>query len=194
MLLPEFQSFYRNWIRKAEEYGTEELHQCFDKFFTLYVVYNRLYAEMTFLLVRKGEVTFKKGRSSFPDSKAAKDYVRNYLGSSDIVNQLEEDLNTKQSLHAILKLIEEGTFHIKLDVMTGNRQKEADKKLLNSLRSIDEDTKALAILDYIYSIRCNMFHGHKGFNEIQVEILKPTIILLQKIVTLLYEKLSTERN
>jgi len=192
MLSPEFQSFYTSWIAKVEKYGTKNLRQCFDKFFTLYVVYNRLYAEMTFLLVRKAEIKFKKKQHSFPDSKAAKYYVRDYLGGSNIVNQLEEDLHTRESLHAIIRLMEEGTFNIKLDVMTGNRQKEADKKLLSALCSTDEDTKALAILDYIYSIRCNMFHGHKGFHEIQVKILKPTIILLQEVVTLLYQKLHTE--
>jgi len=107
---------------------------------------------------------------------------------------LEGDLDTKEALNAIISLIGKGTFNIKLDIMTGNRQKPADKELLDTLRSTDKDTKALAILDCIYSIRCNMFHGHKGFHEIQVEILKPTIILLQKIVTLLYQKLCEEPN
>jgi len=194
MLSPEFQSFYASWIGKVEEYGTKDLRQCFDKFFTLYVVYNRLYGEMTFLLVRSGEIKFRKKRWSFPDSKAAKFYVRKYLGGSNIVNQLEEDLDTREALSAIIRLIGKGIFNIKLDVMTGNRQKEADKELFNALRSTHEDTKALAILDCIYSIRCNMFHGHKGFHEIQVEILEPTIILLQKIVTLLYQKLCDEPN
>ena len=56
VLSNEFQEFYRTWMTKAAEYGTEELRDCFDKFFTLFVVYNRLYAEVTFTLVRKRRI------------------------------------------------------------------------------------------------------------------------------------------
>ena len=37
-----------------------------------------------------------------------------------------------------------------------------------------------------------MFHGHKGFNKVQIDILKPTIIILDRIIKALYEKLSTD--
>ena len=108
------------------------------------------------------------------------------------MHQLEEDIHINQAINTVVRLIEDGVFFIKLDVLTGNRQREADLRLLDSLRSADKTIKARAILDFIYSIRCNMFHGHKGFNEVQVEILRPAIIILQRIIRLLYDKLSDD--
>lgn len=201
MLSAEFSDFYRSWNRKAEEYGTQELRQCFDKFFTLFVIYNRLYAEATFLLTRRGIIILGRRSSSgrsvlpgrrntFPDSLAAKNYVRQYLGSENLMSQLESDTQSNEAINTIIYLIETEQFYIKLDMVSGSRQRQEDLRLLDSLRSTDKAVKVRAILDFIYSIRCNMFHGHKGFNEIQVEILRPAIIILQKIVRLLYEKLS----
>ena len=195
MLSAEFSDFYRSWNRKAEEYGTQELRQCFDKFFTLFVIYNRLYAEATFLLARRGIIILGRRSSSgrrntFPDSLAAKNYVRQYLGSENLMSQLESDTQSNEAINTIIYLIETEQFYIRLDMVSGSRQRQEDLRLLDSLRSTDKAVKARAILDFIYSIRCNMFHGHKGFDEIQVEILRPAIIILQKIVRLLYEKLS----
>jgi hypothetical protein len=34
-----------------------------------------------------------------------------------------------------------------------------------------------------------MFHGHKGFDEVQTDLLKPSIIILRKIAEILYSKL-----
>lgn len=195
MLSVEFKDFYRSWNRKAQKYGDQDLRQCFDKFFTLFVIYNRLYAQATFFLVRRGIVRLERRRllgriNTFPDSRAAKDYIRTYLGNRNLIDQLERDIQSNEAIRTICRLIEDEEFYIKLDVMSGNRLREEDLRLLNSLRSPNEAVKARAILDFLYSIRCNMFHGHKGFNEIQVEILRPAIIILQKIIRLLWEKLS----
>jgi hypothetical protein len=42
-LNPRFKEFCNRWLEKAKEYDETELSQLFDKFFTLYVVYNALY-------------------------------------------------------------------------------------------------------------------------------------------------------
>lgn len=191
MLSSEFQYFYKSWLQKADQYGDADLKQCFDKFFTLFVVYNRLYAEATFTLARKGRINLAN-RSSFPDSKAAKYYVQQYLGSANLLSKLEDNDESKQAIETIGNLIEDRIFNIKLDMMTGSSQREADLKLLESLNSTNKLQRAHAILDIIYSIRCNMFHGHKGFTEIQVDILRPTIVILENIIKALYGKLSTE--
>jgi Uma2 family endonuclease len=46
------------------------------------------------------------------------------------------------------------------DLVTGNPQRQKDLELLSRLRSTSRDDRANAILELIYSIRCNMFHGH----------------------------------
>ena len=78
-------------------------------------------------------------------------------------------------------------------MVTGVRQKEQDEDLLRRLRSKSQNTKAEAILDLIYSIRCNTFHGHKGFEGVQTAILSPVIALLRKLIDLLREELANNR-
>jgi hypothetical protein len=199
MLSFEFESFYHNWTMKAEGLSVETLQDCFDKFFTLYVIYNRLYAELTFLMARQGKLSFihktktgeiKKIRA-FPDSWAAKCYVNDYLGSNLLVSHIEQDKNTRLALQEICELINNERFYIKLDVLTGTTQREEDLKLLENLESTNKSFKAHAILDFIYSLRCNMFHGNKDFTRVQVPLLRPAIIIIDKISKLLYEKLST---
>jgi len=190
VLSTDFQEFYRNWIRKADEYQEYTLANCFDKFFTMYVVYNRLYAESTFFLARRKEISIEN-RKTFPDARAAKEYVLQFIGSANLVEHLECDHNTTEALNTITRLIEEARFHIKLDMISGNGQKEEDIKLLQSLKSDDRGIRAIAILDVIYSIRCNMFHGHKGFQAVQVDILRPVTVLLRKVIEIVYDKLQS---
>jgi len=71
MLNSEFTEFYRRWKEKAEGYRDENLKDVFDKFFTLYVLYNRLYAEVTFQMAKDNLINLTD-RNNFPDKKAAK--------------------------------------------------------------------------------------------------------------------------
>ncbi len=190
MLSPEFNEFYKSWLEKAEQYNNYDLRDYFDKFFTLYILYNRLYAEATFVLARSGGIDLSK-MTSFPDSKAAKEYVLQFLGSEKLLSVLEGDPESKRAMETIGSLIEEERFHIKLDMVDGRPQKDKDLELLKSLRSRSGNKRARAVLDTIYSIRCNMFHSHKGFHQIQVEILTPVTLILRKVVELLYQELSS---
>ena len=54
----ELQNFYTRWLWKAEEYQSDNLQDCFDRFFTLFVAYNRLYAELALSLVKKVKSSF----------------------------------------------------------------------------------------------------------------------------------------
>ncbi len=69
MINQEIQSFCENWIAKANAYENDNLQHVFDKFFTLFVVYNRLYVEATFRMSNKGEINIRN-RNSFPDPQA----------------------------------------------------------------------------------------------------------------------------
>ncbi len=185
---PEFENFINSWLEKAQHIQLSDLSSHFDRFFTLYVVYNRLYAETTFILARKGSLNLEK-RTSFPDREAATSYVCKFFGSSNLIQALENDLSVRDALRSIEKLIDCDNFSIKLNMVTGARQREKDEELLARLRSNECNKKAEAILETIYSIRCNMFHGHKGFELVQTEILAPVIIILEKLIILLRAKM-----
>ena len=153
-------------------------------------MYNRLYAELTLSLARTGKIQLP--RFGFPDGRAAKEYVHNYLSTKDIWSNLQNDDQCQQAVSTIRQLLENQVFVIKLDRLSGEPRPEKDKKLLEDLRSENQHRKVGALLDIIYSVRCNMFHGHKGFDRVQIDILVPLTILLDKLTTLLYERLGSD--
>jgi hypothetical protein len=45
--------FCNNWLEKARNYNTDNLADCFDKFATTYVVFNRVNTEVGFFIRRR---------------------------------------------------------------------------------------------------------------------------------------------
>lgn len=188
-LSPELETFCANWRKKAEAYFNGEVCGAFDRFFTLYVVFNRLYAEATFRLARRGLVKLK---DRFPDSKGAQEYILQYCGADTLIHAWELSPNTITALHQIADHLRQGRFALKLDMVSGAPSPVADRALLADLESRNRNKRAKAGLEALYAIRCNMFHGHKGFEPIQVELLKPAILLLETTMNVLQEVLSKD--
>jgi hypothetical protein len=190
-LSPEFGDFYRRWMEKAKNHGRDDLSDCFDNYFSLFVAFNMLYAEATFVLARRGELELDQ-RTSFPDAKAAKTYVLKYLGSEYYLEKLKGNQEAKLALETLKGLIRNHSFNIKLDMVTGEKQPEKDDELLRKLESRGVGQQAEAVLDLLYSVRCNMFHGHKSFQGVQVDLLKPLSSVLKVTNEILYERLSRD--
>jgi len=200
MISSELEYFYERWLRKAEEYQSDNLQDCFDRFFTLFVAYNRLYDELALSCAKRGKWVW----DYFSDGLAAKKNVQKYLGNQNISRSLANDNDCMEALASIVDLLERRVFKIKLDGFSRKRKVdalqadrfsrgrrvEADAILLKGLKSDKADEKVYAILDIVYSIRCNMFHGQKGYEEEQIKIIVPVTFLLRKIMNLLYEKMS----
>ena len=188
---PEFQQFYERWIAKANRYTTDTTEDCFDKFFTLFVTYNRLYVSATFLLGQRDPKMAKRW-TSFPDGKAATNYALQYVGSGRFTATLEADQDVERAIAKIKKLLREERFYIKLHMVTGQRQRNKDLELLKALCSNNRNTRGRAILEVIYNIRCNMFHAQKRFHPVQMELLRPAIVILQKVVWVLHDEMARE--
>lgn len=196
MLSPEFRSFCVNWRAKADECRGANLESTVDRFFTLFVVYNRLYAEVTFHMARAGQINLAN-RKTFPDAKAATDYVAQFLGSRNIVELLEGDHACDDAIKTIALLLDGDRpgghrFAIKLDMIYGNPQDDVDRELLHNLRSGYANKKAKAVLEFLYAVRCNLFHGHKGFEPVQSEVMQPATVLLARITDILFRRLSEQ--
>lgn len=193
MLNQEFNDFYQNWRQKADEYQGHDLRNAFDRFLTLYIIYNRLYAEVTRRLARQGSVNLES-RTAFPDAAAAKTYVSQYLGARNMMGLVNSHPDCVESLQAIIILLTGPVaghqFYIKLDKIDGSFQRDEDLELLNRLQSNNTADRAGAVLDFIYSVRCNLIHGHKGFNPVQIEVIRPATVLLARLVDVLFERLS----
>jgi hypothetical protein len=188
-LSPETATFCDNWRAKAHSYSTTDVRDAFDKFFTLYVVFNRLYAEATFRLARRG---CAKLSDRFPDWKGSQAYVLQFCGATRLIDAWDNDSDTSSALREIADRLREGRFALKLDMVTGDRRPNADLALLAALESRSRDRRAKAGLETLYAIRCNMFHGHKGFDPIQIELLRPALLLLESTINVLRHKLEED--
>jgi hypothetical protein len=194
MLSQEFKDFYSNWMHKACSYKAQELQSAFDRFLTLYIIYNRLYAEATFRLDRRGQLKLAT-RTSFPDRDAATDYVSQYLGAQNLMQSLESDPTCGEAIRDVIALltgpVSGHQFHIKLDKIDGSLQRHEDLELLNRIQSKSAAESAGGLLDFIYSVRCNLVHAHKGFEPVQIEVIRPATVLLTKTIEVLYERLDS---
>lgn len=187
MIKQEINEFCNNWLNRANEIDSATLQGAFDKFFTLYVVYNRLYVETTYRLSNAGQVNLG---NTFPDRKASINYVVQFLKSNHIDTEFNKDDNVIQAIEKLKEIIENNLFNIKLHLVTAEPQPEKDTELLKRMNSNRTDIRICAILEYVYSIRCNIFHAQKGYHIRQKKVLKPTIIVLEKMVGILLSKLN----
>jgi hypothetical protein len=183
-MTPQFENFYTSWLGKANSYTEDSLTNCFDKFITLFIIYNFLYMEVRKKLIDSGVC----GRKRHYDKTAATDYVVAYLKGKFFVEQVLNDEISKQHLSTICSIIKEKQFAICHDEK-GIHLSYKDDELLNSLYAKEAQKQATAILTLIYHVRCNLFHGSKGFEDVQRQLLVPIIYLLEKIIKITYNKL-----
>ena len=182
MLNQQFQEFVERWLQKAEAHNGAHLYCAFDKFYTLFVIYNKLYVEAFNSLPRKPNTRFR-------DSDASSRSVVKFVGGDNLWNALVADEDAKEAIQSLESVLAEGFFHISLDAATGEHKPENDRALLTQLRSINLAQKAMGLLQTLYHIRCNLFHGRKQFVDEQRAIIDPSNIILRKIVDVLYQKL-----
>ena len=110
--------------------------------------------------------------------KAAK-AAKKFLGAHAIF----ADPVIRQNGDKIRTLIEAKTFYI--------RDKVWDSKKVEKLNSADPEQWVKGLLEIIYGIRCNTFHGQKAFDERQSAILDPCIGVIERLNDILIEKIHT---
>lgn len=182
---PELRDFCGNWRQKATDYG-HDVRGAFDRFFTLYVVFNRLYAEATFRLARKGQAKLQK---RFPDSQASQEYVVQFVTARRLTDAWTGSPEVSTAIAEIADHLRQHQFFLKLDLVTGEQRPNEDADLLVRLESKGRNKRAQAGLEVLYVIRCNMFHGHKGFRPVQLDLLRPALVLLEATIEVLQHAL-----
>jgi len=178
----QFKNFYQHWLQKADNYQNNELKDYFDKFFTLFVIFNFLYMEIWNIRCNNGLLKKK----NFNDRKAATNHVIEYVGARFYISQLLIENEYRNNFSALTTIKDE--FYIVLD--WGKPQLFKDLDLWESLEETNINKKATAVLALFYNIRCNLFHGHKDFEEEQKKLLAPINVLLRKTIEIVYNKLN----
>lgn len=163
--------FCERWLQKAAEYDDQTLTGAFDKFFSLFVAFNRLYSH----------ICIQSGRAIKGDRKQATAGFASVVGAQRLVAAL--DNGGSQDVTILGDLIQPGgPFYLISDGSQGQPDVARNRQLYERLRGPNPANRARAVLEYLYLIRCNMFHGSKDFDNKQLQIIQPATRCLERIV------------
>lgn len=164
-------SFINIWLQKADNTNTVPLDGVFDKFFTLWVAYNRLYEEAAHILISRNHPLYKKfiakrGSRIFsppPDRVAGVDGVEVFCSKAMLKKFLDNSPSAISGIQNIAEAIYYGGFYIYTNYETGEPDSKRDHALID--KALKGCSKS--VLSIIYQARCNLFHGQKSFTENQ---------------------------
>jgi len=178
---PETKEFIDNWELKLSQIknDNDQLKELYDKFTTLFTIYNRYYNE-AFYQFKEDE---KLSKSRYSDFEKATTIILEFSGADSLIKSFDKN---QKEIDDLWMLIESKIFHINL--IDGEPCEKIDKQLLENLKSISPEVKGKAVLSVIYNVRCNIVHGYKDFEEYQRLILEPLIKLLESVIELLKKK------
>lgn len=162
----DFIDFYNRWLEKARLYNTDDLSDCFDKFVTLFILFNSQYNYLA-----------DEDANKLRDQQKATNFIKQFINSKEFC----EIKTVADSSHAIIKLIDVGVFYLKNETI--------DNEIVGKMRSSDYNEKVEGILEAIYKVRCNLFHGDKSFVPQQKLILLPCIAILEEINKIVFESI-----
>lgn len=164
--------FCERWLQKAAHYDDQTLDGAFDKFFSVFVAFNRLYSH----------VCLRSGRVIKGDRNQATRGFVSIVGSQRLLAALG-DSGGPQDLTTLADLIAPGgPFYLISDGITDQPDVSRNREVHQRLQSPSAATRATAVLEYLYLVRCNMFHGSKDFDNRQLQIIQPATRCLERIV------------
>ena len=170
--------FCERWIDKADAYRSNDLEDLFDRFFTLFVAYNRFYSAAAEL--HRAAIDPRQAQLLQGDRREATTVMARLIRQSRFVDAMNENPAIAAACQAISTLLQE--HHFFLHSVRGTKEPDLarDAKLADGLGK----HSLLSVLECLYQIRCNIFHGEKEFAPRQAELLAPAITLLETIVSL----------
>jgi hypothetical protein len=170
--------------KKAVESITgDDITSVFNRFSTLYPMYNRLYDRLPEVLTALGQPLPNKN----DDNTRSTTYVTQYLGGDNILANLSTQ-GLDDDIEFLTWILEYGAFHIKLK--NGQHVPTKDAELARDIKSTDPDTKTIAILYVVYYVRCNMLHGQKHQDEHQRLLVSAVTRITQAVTDQLYNQLA----
>jgi hypothetical protein len=181
------------WLNKAtsRQQVLDETMLAFEKFFSLFVAFNILYSHAAIKLEEP---------NPREDKKHATRTFALWVGHEVILSNLDANPVSVQDLATLRGLIQRTAqanapfFLFWLPGTDGIPKSDVSKnsQLCQRLVSDQPVLRAEAILEYLYMVRCNIFHGTKALVRSQLEMLEPSIRCLEQIVELGMGKLRHE--
>ena len=156
--------FINRWKRKVKKGKKDEDDKVFvfDKFIVNYIIYSSLVN-----VIKPQQLKHKS------DCKYCTAVMANY-----IIERIDDPKTFLQSLdECVINLIRAiKTYHLSV-VSSTEKNPELDKNWESKIPI--QQLKSL--LETLYYIRCNLFHGNKEYSDCQIALLKPAHICLSMI-------------
>ena len=171
--------FCQRWINKASTYQEDELEDLFDKFFTLFVAYNRIYSVAAKIL-RSRMPPDRHGFRLIGDRNEATYVMAIFITQLRFSECVSQFPTVAGACHTISDLLQHRMFFLHSNRQTNEPDWSRDQILSEGLSKL----RLKSILDCLYQIRCNIFHGEKEFADRQRQLLVPAITLLESVLTL----------
>lgn len=175
-LSDELKSFCDRWRIRADAHQGPGFEAEFDRFITLWIGFNALYTE----------AATRQGFQGIGDDRASQEILLHHLTARRFVRALDADPAVIAALAEVRALMRAHDFYFKLDRQDGARQPAEDEALLARLEDNGAGQRGQAILETLYSVRCNVLHGHKQFDPRQATLLRPMNVILAKVVDVTY--------
>ncbi|AOE88107.1 hypothetical protein [Pseudomonas sp. TCU-HL1] len=185
--LERLNEFCEAWLRKAQACDNS-IAGVFDRFFALWIVFNRLYEESARILINENDQSIfrfrwknKKPYGPPPDRMAATIFIVRFCGE----NTLRSALTAARRMENALHFIESGQLYLHEDYTTGEPDYDRDQKLVQCSRQGDIQ----ALMALIYQARCNLFHGQKAYSDAQRPLLEGMNEVLQIVIRCAQQKM-----
>ena len=162
----DFLDSYERLLNKANSYATGNLADCFDKFSTLFTLYNLQYNYVA-----------KSKNIKKDDNYKAIGLIKKFI---DCKSFCEKSIIDNKSAE-IIRLIEDGAFYLK--------NVPIDSEVVKKMKSTDFEERTKGILEALYYVRCNLVHGDKTFTDDQRRILNPCIVILNELNSIVFERI-----
>lgn len=141
--------FCERWLQKAAEYDDQTLTGAFDKFFSLFVAFNRLYSH----------ICIQSGRAIKGDRKQATDGFVSIVGAQRLVAALDNGGSHDVTILADL-IRPEGPFYLISDGSRDQPDVARNQQLYERLRGPNPANRARAVTEYLYLIPAIEGHGY----------------------------------
>lgn len=160
--------FVERWLQRLSDQDPSTEDGCIDRYITQYIVLNHLYNALWTRL----HGPWKGNRSGGGDKRRATVHLASSIDCSSVIN--DPVTIGPEGLPALMRAIApEGPFHLvepSDDHFQGYNELDTDKKRVQRL------------LEALYLLRCNMFHGEKSLNSRQEMVLAPANACLGVVV------------
>lgn len=170
--------FCERWINKADAYRSDGIEDLFDRFFTLFVAYNRFYSAAAELY--RATLDPRHAMMLQGDRREATTVMARLISQLRFTDVVNETPAIAAACQAIADLLENHHFFLHTFRGTNEPDLDRDSKLADGLRR----HSLLSVLECLYQIRCNIFHREKEFAPRQAELLIPALTLLETIVSM----------